>query len=375
MEDYQYDNDTYMYYENNTMNETAVFQPLPFLPRFFLVINITLIIIANTTVLIVLGRMKNCLTKMKLFLQSLALADLCVGLIWLLIHIENILGFDIHVLTTSYWICLMELHLLVIVLTVSVLTLSIISIERYIAVVRPFKYHTLITQARSKYAVVSVWLFSTMLYLPVYLVFLFTADGTSANLWDQRFKIALYSCFYILSIIIVPNAFISLYCYSYIIKCIMRRGKFVSKHQSSMQHSQRHSERTLAKISISVFSGFYITWLPFVVVSFIAYLNLVEINEVVYHATLNIGLWNSVLNSIIYSISHKPFQAELKRLILPAMKYCCCCCPKKARQETPKCCNSQLRSITNDLKDSRRYSNNRHMESSRNIWRKRNYKE
>ncbi|XP_071810346.1 G-protein coupled receptor 52-like [Asterias amurensis] len=334
--DYTGDNNTYMYTDssNENLTEADSFTTLPTFSRVILILTIVLIIASNAIVLVVLPRMKNCLTKMKLFLQSLAMADMSVGFMWFIIHIDNIFAYKVVLL--RYWQCLLIIHLLLVVLTVSVLTLSMISVERYIAVVKPFKYHTLINPWRAKCAVGSIWCLSLMLYLPVYTVLLFIVEQTSEPLCETNFMTVIHTCFYLLSVIIVPNVFLSLYCYTSIIKKIMGQAKFSNKHGSlRRRRSGRRTESKLAKISISLYSGFYISWLPFVVISVIAFISITDVNEIVYHTTLNIGLWNSILNCLIYSISHKPFRAELKRLLLPAPSNTCCnsCC----------CCRSQTK--------------------------------
>ncbi|CAH1784331.1 unnamed protein product [Owenia fusiformis] len=98
-----------------------------------------------------------------LFIASLACADLFLGV--------TVLPFSVAQEVLSYWIfgsfwCSIWLAVDVWMCTASILNLCVISLDRYLAITRPFKYHDLMSQARGKIFIGLVWIISFVICLP-----------------------------------------------------------------------------------------------------------------------------------------------------------------------------------------------------------------
>ena len=161
------------------------------------VLNIFLSITAflgNTLILVALHKDRSLHPPSKLLFRSLAITDLCVGIIvepirvtlWISMVNErwNICRFTFAVVTISgYYFCL-----------VSLLTLSAISVDRLLALLLGLRYRQVVTLKRTYVAVITFWVFSFV--------------GSIVYLWNE-----LISTWY--SYITVPLCLVtSIYCYT-----------------------------------------------------------------------------------------------------------------------------------------------------------------
>lgn len=133
---------------------------------------ISLVILGAVNVLVLFG---NCLvvlavfldsklrTVTNLFIVSLAMADLSVGL--------AVLPFSASLEVLDMWIfgeiwCSIWLAVDVWMCTASILNLCAISLDRYLAVTRPVSYPSIMTPARAKILLAVVWLLSFVICFP-----------------------------------------------------------------------------------------------------------------------------------------------------------------------------------------------------------------
>ena len=161
------------------------------------VLNIFLAITAflgNTLILFALHKDRSLHPPSKLLFRSLAITDLCVGIIvepflvtmWLSMVNEqwNICRFSLAaVVITGFFFC-----------SVSLLTLSAISVDRLLALLLGLRYRQVVTLRRTYVAVIAFWVFSFV--------------GSIVYLWNELISI-LYSY------TIAPLCLVtSLYCYT-----------------------------------------------------------------------------------------------------------------------------------------------------------------
>ena len=93
------------------------------------------------------------------FITSLACCDLSFSLL------SCPVNFITTILNLKEWdspLCKLNGFLGVLLAMTSLLTLTIVSFDRYVAIVKPFKYHTWITSERVKIIIVSKWIVATI---------------------------------------------------------------------------------------------------------------------------------------------------------------------------------------------------------------------
>uniref|UniRef100_A0A7E4WD57 G_PROTEIN_RECEP_F1_2 domain-containing protein n=1 Tax=Panagrellus redivivus TaxID=6233 RepID=A0A7E4WD57_PANRE len=157
---------------------------LPDQPGFFriftiisvLTVIVVLVVLGNALVIAAVILRRRLRSATGLLILSLAVADLMVGLVVLPFSIANealnrfwIFGdtWCTVWLTVDIWMC-----------TASIYNLVAISIDRYIAIIKPLNYPMLITKFRARCMVAAVWIVSFIICLPS---FVLASTDTSKN--------------------------------------------------------------------------------------------------------------------------------------------------------------------------------------------------
>ena len=318
-------------------NETSYQYVISVSQVSFLIVMTTLIITLNITVLLVHRFTPALRMPMSVFLKSLAYADLWVGV--------NC-GLNIGVTFSGGWpyglaACKVIGYLLLVVILVSIMSLTCISLERYTAIKWPIQYRSRISYRRSSICVIVLWLSSGVIFMPAFFDWGMDVDVAGSCVLFWRYNITFG--FFLISLLIIPNLLISMVCYITILHTLVARQRWIAttrSTRSSNQQSdadQRRQEKLLARVGMGVLSAFYITWLPYVACSFLRFLDLVDIPSGLYNGTLYLGISNSFLNCIIYSISHKAFREGFKQMVKTFCNTLCC------KRRTERAITSQRR--------------------------------
>ena len=162
-------------------------------------------ILVNSLVLAAIRRTPSLRSTSMIFLCSLAVSDLLVGIIGQPIYIGDLL-------TQNSSISQLSIMVGFSVCTVSLLTITAISVDRLLAVHFHLRYPTLVTKSRVKYILVLIWLIS------------FVVSGF--NLWRKR----------VYHLLVAPVIFI---CLIISTCCYFRIFQIVRGHQSMIQAQQR----------------------------------------------------------------------------------------------------------------------------------------
>ncbi|KAI1715077.1 7 transmembrane receptor (rhodopsin family) domain-containing protein [Ditylenchus destructor] len=166
-------------YKSTVQSETCTFQQWTQLPnqpgvfRIFTIISVLtilvmLVVLGNALVIAAVILRRRLRSATGLLILSLAVADLMVGLVILPFSIAN------EVLN-SYWIfgdawCTAWLTMDIWMCTASIYNLVAISIDRYIAIIKPLNYPMLITKFRARCIVAAVWIGSFVICSPSFLL-------------------------------------------------------------------------------------------------------------------------------------------------------------------------------------------------------------
>uniref|UniRef100_A0A8C4RK39 G-protein coupled receptors family 1 profile domain-containing protein n=1 Tax=Erpetoichthys calabaricus TaxID=27687 RepID=A0A8C4RK39_ERPCA len=224
----------------------------------------------NLVVIISISHFKQLHTPTNVLVLSLALADCMIGII----SIETCWYFG-EVFCFIYTICLAFL------LTVSVINLSVIAIDRYIAICHPLTYSNKITVRTGALAVSAIWI-STFTYI-CDCVLVFNSTCATIDL--------------IYSFILPVSVMITLYAKIFLI---------------AKRHARAISTQKAAKTLGIVVTVFFLCWLPFYVCSLLNQFMNFAVSSGVAWACLWIGNINSGLNPIIYALSKLPTTAVIE---------------------------------------------------------------
>ncbi|MEQ2304284.1 Beta-2 adrenergic receptor [Ameca splendens] len=125
------------------------------------------IVFGNVMVITAILRFQRLQTITNLFIASLAVADLIMGVIVVPFSSSNIL---LQSWTFGNFMCDFWTATDVLCVTASIETLCVIALDRYLAITRPLRYPILLTRARAFMVVFVVWAVASLIsFLPIYL--------------------------------------------------------------------------------------------------------------------------------------------------------------------------------------------------------------
>lgn len=181
----------------------------------FLYVSLSCLITLSNLLVILAFKRTPILRKATNFsLVSLAVADLFVGVIVLPLRTVEAQTFN---WTRSLYWCQCSLSLTLLSLSASALNLSIVTVERYFAVILPLLYQSKITSRRLFYSIIFVWIVALLVsFLPFVALKSTTAQERSRQHKICRFADTMsaeYLTFFVSIIVLIPTLFIS---YAYI---------------------------------------------------------------------------------------------------------------------------------------------------------------
>ena len=277
-----------------------------------LIINIptcVISIVGNLVVLSVILSHKELRARPNLLICYLALTDLAVGIILqplLCVHLLFDLSKDDCFMADAVY------FLTSVVCGASCLTLVLISYDRYLHLVKLFKYRSLMPKRKLYILVVLCWI------VPIV---------ESCFLFDY----ATVNVFFVLVIMNTLLDFtIMCICYTRIYKFIkkMSRARSSLRGAESNEQSRLKANSKLAKCFFSLVASFVILWTPLKIA--LIYITIVSISGRTFSAVspyidsfhflaILIGICNSSLNPLIYFWKNKALKEKTKGVILKVL--------------------------------------------------------
>ncbi|XP_072242215.1 parietopsin [Leuresthes tenuis] len=285
----------------------TIFPPVGYsILSFLMFINTVLSVFNNGLVIMVMLRNPSLLQPMNVFIFSLAVSDLMIGLCGSLIAtITNYQG--------SYFIghgaCVFQGFSVNYFGLVSLCTLTLLAFERYNLVCNP-KSGFKLSMRRSITGLMFVWVFC--LFWAVTPLFGWSSYGpegvqTSCSLaWEERsWSNYSYLILYTLLCFILPVAII-IYCYYKVLKSLNKLNRSIE-----LQGGQsRQSDNDHAVIMVlAMIVAFFVCWLPYTALSVVVVVDPdLFIPPLVATLPMYFAKTSPVYNPIIYFLSNKQFR-------------------------------------------------------------------
>ncbi|XP_020034060.1 somatostatin receptor type 4 [Castor canadensis] len=199
----------------------------------------------------------------------------------------------------------------------SVFCLTVLSVDRYVAVVHPLRAATYRRPSVAKLINLGVWLASLLVTLPI-AVFADTrpargGQAVACNLhWPHPAWSAVFVVYTFLLGFLLPVLAIGL-CYLLIV------GKMRAVALRAGWQQRRRSEKKITRLVLMVVAVFVLCWMPFYVVQLLN-LFVTSLDATINHVSLILSYANSCANPILYGFLSDNFRRSFQRVL------CLRCC-------------------------------------------------
>lgn len=279
-----------------------------------------LIIFGNVVTITVLLKNKSFRNCHGYYLLSLAFADLLMGPATIT---------AIFPVFYSYWPfgvsgCLLTAYIGEVCMKVSLLTLLLLSIERYIAICHPFYYTRLVTTKTTVITIVFTWAFCNLIYIvtipPAIICFTYSSAKymcTVTYFMHPEYVIGIVMTFLVPSLVAMTVT-TALSSYQIFQSQIRSRpaGQAKPEDRCEMRVHSKKNKRVFV-VLLTLLLAFYVCWLPYVTINIYAYAsgNSWDLNHHVEFYSTWLAVANSCLNPMIYFGLNKTFKRASVELI------------------------------------------------------------
>ncbi|XP_052778040.1 orexin/Hypocretin receptor type 1-like [Mya arenaria] len=296
-------------------------------------------------------RSRSLKTVTNTFLVNLAVADFLVISICLPVTVVSDV---IQSWFLGIIMCKLSVYLQRVSVFVSVLTLTFISVERYMAICHPLRHHG--SYFKTKPILAAIWIVSLATPSVDFYNMILVHDSEipeSLRPWltvcgprDENIEME-FNMFLIVVFFLIPLVIMS-YTYVKIAVCLWSS---TSRHNTVSQNLQYESaieylqvRRRTAKMLIVVVITFGLCYLPIYVLNIVRYTNALDGlrgNRVavlcMYWTARFLCYFNSAINPVIYNFMSVKFRKQFKTACHGCYVHlrCCCCCFKKTRRCDP----------------------------------------
>ncbi|XP_001630405.2 G-protein coupled receptor 161 [Nematostella vectensis] len=276
-------------------------------------------IIGNSLILTAIYRFRSLQTKTNVFVVNLAIADISLAVL--------AMPFTMTSSITYEWIfgdtfCKVQGIFNSLFCEASILTLTFVSLERFIAILHPLKYQQWMTPRTIKIMVVYIWLQSLICATSTFLFskFEFLKFEHICTV-DWSYSIG-YTFFFVVTFFFLPFAAMAV-CYFVILrKALEQRRKIASitvgeirgqSNEEQRKTKQEHKATIMIAIVVGTFSA---CWFPHAVGIFCLVSGNCEWPDSYFIATTWLAMLNSALNSGIYGLMNSSFKRAFKSILL-----------------------------------------------------------
>ncbi|XP_078383002.1 octopamine receptor beta-1R-like [Oculina patagonica] len=289
-------------------------------------------VVGNSLICASLAKFRHLRTNTNFILLSLALTDMSMVIIMVLNAVTTVTGEWIF----GEWCCRAAASIGLTLSFISILHLCMLSVDRYIAIQKPFRYQFIVTRRRVVTILLLIWV-SVVVILNIPLAdYDFRADtyGCASPSSQESSRDSPYIFFMVGVFVIIPFAIIC-FCNAVVFKTAFRQARQLSRVEQSLRESsadicdedepqqgaktvESHSlkrEIKSARTFVIVLGIFLLCYTPFYTTgTYRKIAGPVEVPRNVMIITMWIAFANSFCNPIVYGLRYAPFRKAFKKL-------------------------------------------------------------
>ena len=281
---------------------------LVLIPGYAIIVVVGLV--GNTLILTVVKKKRYMHTTTNFLLANLALADLFT-LLWCIpgialqytTHPDGVLGDILCKFVTMH-------HLAGISLLVAGLTLALVSIERYNALLNPLNVSLRLTQENVKYPIAIMWIFGFIFVLPLFVVEHWDGARRICVLhWEKPSSTVYFS---MLAILVTAAFLVVCFCYFNIIRGLYFTKEICAEYSTrSLKAEEIQAKWKIVKLSITITIIFIACFFPFVIASAID----VSIRSTFYRIVFFLVYCSCCVNPICYALQSSNYRTAFRETI------------------------------------------------------------
>uniref|UniRef100_I6TPU8 Onychopsin n=1 Tax=Euperipatoides rowelli TaxID=49087 RepID=I6TPU8_EUPRO len=211
--------------------------------------------------------------------------------------------------------------------TLSIVTMAVISVDRYYVIVKPFVVMRKMNHTRASGIIAGVWIYVLAWCIPPFLGwnayvvegFLTTCsfDYLSQDIFNRAFVFGLFIGAYAFPLAVI------VYCYFYIVKEVAKHEAEFKKKAKEMnvaslrgneEFMKKRREIKTAKIALSIIFLWVFAWTPYAAVALMGvFTDQSKITPLLSQLPAVFAKTASVYNPLVYAISHPKFRAGLRK--------------------------------------------------------------
>ncbi|XP_006628323.1 motilin receptor [Lepisosteus oculatus] len=306
------------YHDSGSLFPVSTLIPVTIIFIFLFLVGVT----GNTMTILIIQRYKDMKTTTNLYLSSMAVSDLAIFLS---------LPFDVYRLWKYIpWVfgevvCRMSHYINEGCTYATILHITALSIERYLAICFPLKAKVVVTKRRVKYIILFLWTFALLSATPV--LFMYGVEYENSTSPDYNTQQCTYTSYAVSSGLLYTMIWLSTIYFFFPMLCLTflygSIGRKLWKSRNDIQGpnatNRERTHRQTLKILAVVVLAFAICWLPFHIGR-----NLFTHVDDYYSAKLsqNFNMVSMVLfylsasiNPILYNLMSKKYRTAAHRLL------------------------------------------------------------
>uniref|UniRef100_A0A3Q3QVZ6 G-protein coupled receptors family 1 profile domain-containing protein n=1 Tax=Monopterus albus TaxID=43700 RepID=A0A3Q3QVZ6_MONAL len=248
----------------------------------------------------------------------------------------------------------------------SMITLTVIAVDRYFVITRPLTSIGILTQKRALLILVAAWAYSLGWSLPPFFGWsAYVPEGLMTSCtWNYMTftpSVRAYTMLLFTFVFFLP-LFIIIFCYAFIFRAIRTTNQAVGKISGSVHShgSSRDSvkgfqrlqnEWKMAKIALIVILLYVISWSPYSIVALIAFAGHADmLTPYMNSVPAVIAKASAIHNPIIYAITHPKYRVALAKYI-PCLGVLLCVHPRDLRSTTSSFMSTRRSTVTSQASD------------------------
>ena len=204
--------------------------------------------------------------------------------------------------------------------TISIWSISMVGVDRYIAVTRPFAYTTIVAGKKFYAILIALWLAAIVTFItpiftkPSFLYYKYDSNTSMCGMYWE------YRSYCIITGIYIPVLSGSILTFTSlrISKSLhdQRKQQHVQNSGSNRRDLRNASTKKTLTILLAASIVYFICWGPYVIIVYINAFGVLTIPPWLHFATTWLANSNSMMNVLIYSLTNKTFRDTLQGIVM-----------------------------------------------------------